>query len=77
VEALVLDHHLMRSRDGLQWLNRLSSETGRRVLCAADFMGAPRRLLEADRKTLYDTMTVSLEWHQDYAEGKATTSGYN
>jgi predicted metallo-beta-lactamase superfamily hydrolase len=50
VEALVLDHHLMRSRDGLQWLNRLSSETGRRVLCAADFMGAPRRLLEADRK---------------------------
>ncbi len=76
VGVLILDHHLMRSREGLQWLNRLSSESGRRVLCAADFMRVPRRLLEAERKTLYDEIPVPLGWHQDYAEGKATTRGF-
>ena len=76
VDMLILDHHLMRSREGLQWLDRLSFESGRRVLCAADFMRAPRRLLEADRKMLYDEIPVPLGWHQDYAEGKATTRGF-
>jgi len=76
VGILILDHHLMRSREGLQWLDRLSSECGRRVLCAADFMKAPRRLLEAERETLYEKIPVSLGWHQDYAEGKTTTKGF-
>jgi len=76
VDVLILDHHLMRSHDGLQWLDRLSSESGRRVFCAADFMGTPRRLLEAERKTLYDKIPVPVRWHQDYAEGKATTKGF-
>ena len=76
VDMLILDHHLMRNREGLQWLDRLSSESGHRALCAADFMSAPRRLLEAGRKTLYDEIPVPLGWHQDYAEGKATTSGF-
>lgn len=76
VDTLILDHHLMRSLEGLQWLDRLYFESGHRVLCAADFMGAPRRLLEAERKTLYDEIPVPLGWHQDYAEGKATTKGF-
>ncbi|MDA3894676.1 MAG: hypothetical protein PF482_00870 [Desulfobacteraceae bacterium] len=76
VDTLILDHHLMRSLEGLQWLDKLYSESGHRVLCAADFMGAPRRLLEAERETLYDEIPVPLGWHQDYAEGKATTSGF-
>jgi predicted metallo-beta-lactamase superfamily hydrolase len=76
VDILILDHHLMRSLEGLQWLDRLFVESGRRVLCAADFMRTPRRLLEAERKTLYDEMPVPLGWHQDYAEGKATTKGF-
>ncbi len=76
VDILILDHHLMRSLEGLQWLDRLSSESGRRVFCAADFMGVPRRLLEAERKMLYEKIPVPLRWHQDYAEGKADTKGY-
>ena len=76
VDVLILDHHLMRSREGLQWLDRLFPESGRRALCAADFMRAPRRLLEAERKTLYDEIKVPLGWHQDYAEAKATTRGF-
>ena len=76
VKTLILDHHLMRSHEGLQWLERLSSRIGRRVLCAADFMATPRRLLEADRKALYARMPVPPEWHQNYAEGKASTRGF-
>jgi len=76
VNILILDHHLMRSREGLKWLDRLSSEFGRQVLCAADFMRVPRRILEAERKTQYDKIPVPLGWHQDYAEGKATTKGF-
>ena len=76
VEMVIFDHHLMRSREGMEWLDRLSSKSGRRVLCAADFMGAPRRFLEAKRKALYDRMPVPSGWHQDYAEGKATTRGF-
>nr|WP_320190991.1 hypothetical protein [uncultured Desulfobacter sp.] len=76
VEVLILDHHVMRSIEGLLWLDRLSSESGRRVFCAADFMGVPRRLLEAQREMLYEKMPVSLEWHQDYAQGKADTHGF-
>ena len=76
VDVLILDHHPMRSREGLQWLDRLLSKSGRRALCAADFMRAPRCLLEAERKTLYDEIPVPLGWHQDYAEGKVTTRGF-
>ena len=77
VDILILDHHLMRSLEGLEWLDRLFLESSRRVLCAADFMETPRRLLEAQRKTLYERMPVPLGWHQDYAEGKASTKGFH
>ena len=66
VDTLILDHHLMRSHEGLQWLEGLSAESGGRVLCAADFMESPRRLLEAGRKTLYDKIPVHSGWHRDY-----------
>ncbi len=76
VDTLILDHHLMRSLEGLQWLDRLFSETGCRVLCGADFMGPRRCLLEAQRKTLYDKIAVPPGWHRDYAQGKATTGDF-
>ncbi len=59
VDTLILDHHLLRCEEGLSWLDRLSSETGHRVICAADFMGQPRRLLEAQRERLYEAMPAS------------------
>jgi uncharacterized protein len=69
VESLILDHHLLRSEEGLVWLQRLSFETGRQVLCAADFMGQPRCLLEARRLQLYEEMPVPDGWHEAYARG--------
>ncbi|MBA7716410.1 hypothetical protein ES703_125483 [subsurface metagenome] len=76
VDILILDHHLMRSYEGLRWLKRLSLETGKKVICAADFMKRPRMLLEAKRKQLYKDIPVPEGWHEDYAKGKASTNPY-
>lgn len=76
VDRLILDHHLLRCEEGLSWLDRLSSETGHDVICAADFMGRPRCLLEAWRTRLYEEMPVPQGWHEAYARGEADTSAY-
>ncbi|MGC9395911.1 MAG: hypothetical protein ACP5J4_13785 [Anaerolineae bacterium] len=76
VDTLILDHHLLRSEEGLPWLDRLSSEAGHRVICAADFLERPRRLLEARREQLYEEMPVAKGWHEAYARGDADTRGY-
>jgi len=69
VGTLILDHHLMRSKDGPRWLDELSAAVGRRVLCAADHMGQPRQLLEARRSQLYENSPVPEGWHERYAKG--------
>lgn len=76
IDTLILDHHLLRCQEGLSWLDRLSAKTGHRVVCAADFMGRPRCLLEARREALYDEMPVPAGWHDAYARGETDTSGY-
>ena len=76
VESLIMDHHLLRSEEGLDWLQRLSSETGRQVTCAADYVGRPRCLLEAWRPQLYQEMPVPEGWHEAYACGQADTRRY-
>ncbi len=76
VDTLILDHHMIRCKEGIKWLNRLSCETGKRVVCAADFMKKPRLLLEAWRKQLYKDMPVPRNWHRDYAQGKVDVGPY-
>ena len=71
-----LKRRLLRSEGGLSWVNRLSSETGHRVICAADFIECPRRLLEARREQLYEGMAVPEGWHEAYACGDADTRRY-
>jgi len=77
IDCVILDHHLMRSREGLEWLEQLSSKTGKPVMCAADFMRKPRLLLEADREHLYEKMPVPDNWHENYAKGKASTDDFH
>jgi predicted metallo-beta-lactamase superfamily hydrolase len=49
---VVLDHHLMRSREGASWLDALHRDHPS-ICCAADYAGQPRQLLEATRKQLW------------------------
>ncbi|MEJ2387262.1 MAG: hypothetical protein P8Y27_08120 [Chromatiaceae bacterium] len=76
VNAIVLDHHLMRDARAPAWLDDLSRAAGKRVYCAADFMGKPRRLLEAQREQLYADMPVPSKWHERYARGAASIETY-
>jgi len=76
VDTLILDHHLMRSYEGIRWLKCLSSKTGRKVICGADFMKKPRMLLEAKRESLYKDMPVPQGWHEAYAKGEVSTDYY-
>ncbi len=70
VDILILDHHLMRSIKGAEWLNHVSSFARHRVVCVADFMGVPRNLLEADRTLWYEKLPLPKGWHQAYARGE-------
>ena len=70
VSTLILDHHVMRSRKGEQWLDHVSCLTGHRVICAADFMGCRRSLLEAERVLWYKKLPVPDGWHEAYARGE-------
>jgi len=70
VDTLILDHHLMRSRKGEQWLDYVSSLTGHKVVCAADFMGRRRNPLEAERVLWYKKLPVPEGWHRAYACGE-------
>jgi hypothetical protein len=76
ISTLILDHHLIRSEQGLVFVKKLSSLSKNRVCCAAEFMGKTPLLLEAWREKLYREMPVPDGWHKDYAQGKADTKLY-
>ena len=76
IDVVILDHHLMRSVEGEVWLDELSAAVGKKVYCAADFMGRPRQLLEAKRMQLYKKMPVPDGWHDDYVKGLVDTDEY-
>lgn len=77
VPICIIDHHLLRCRSGIQWLDELKTKTQGRVLCAADFMNRKRRLLEANRSLLYDMYPVPSDWHESYEHETVTTSGFH
>lgn len=66
VPVCIIDHHLLRSRPGMAWLDGLKRETDGAVQCAADYMQVPRCLLEADRTRLYMDWPVAPDWHNRY-----------
>ena len=76
VKWCIVDHHLLRSMEGVKWLNVLHAQTAGRVVCAADFMKDKCRLLEANRVALYRRMPVPENWHELYAEGLVDTSKF-
>lgn len=53
VERLIVDHHLLRSGTGLNWLRQISEESGTRATSAAEWEGKEPLLLEAQRRSLF------------------------
>ena len=76
VETLIIDHHLLRSEQGLKWLDEISQAAGKNIYCAADFMHRPRLMLEARRTELYQKMEVPENWHRKYEQGKVSVDEF-
>ena len=73
---LILDHHLCRNKNGLEFISDLSRKTGKSIICAAQFMEKKPILLEAYRRELYGELPVDPLWHEQYAKGESTTAKY-
>jgi hypothetical protein len=57
VPLVVVDHHLLRAQDSLQELSAISAEVkplGGSIMTAAEYLGKQPRLLEANRRKLYE-----------------------
>ncbi|MFO8100883.1 MAG: hypothetical protein R6U37_01750 [Dehalococcoidia bacterium] len=76
VDTLILDHHLLRSTEGIEWLEELKRAAKNRVVCAAEFMEREPIFLEAWRKELYEWLPVPEGWHEEYKQGKVDASEY-
>jgi len=76
VDTLIIDHHLLRSEEGIEWLEELKHTAKRKVLCAADFMKREPIFLEAWRKELNEWLPVSKDWHEDYKQGNIDLDQY-
>jgi hypothetical protein len=76
VDTLILDHHLLRSTEGADWLESVKRSADHPVLCAAEYMGRQPLLLEGWRRDLYAWLPVPKEWHRDYAQGDADAGPY-
>jgi hypothetical protein len=77
VGTVVIDHHLLRCLEGVEWLERVARESGNRVLCAADFQNKRRRFLEAERERFYRVQPVSEGWHDAYEDSWKQTNMYS
>ncbi len=69
VDTLIIDHHLMRSEAGYTWLKDIASQSGRKVICAAEFMHKDPLFLEAWREEFYQSLPVPENWHKNYKKG--------
>jgi uncharacterized protein len=76
VKMLILEHHLLRSRKGERWLDYASSLSQHHIICAADFMGCRRTLLEAERISWYKKAPVPVGWHEAYARDETALETY-
>jgi len=73
VPKLVVDHHLLRSLDYLQYLQpviQAGNQAGNKVLTAAEFIGREPMLLEARRRELHEKEPIEREWYERLEKGE-------
>lgn len=65
IPLVVVDHHLLRAQDSLQELSAISAKaapSGGSVMTAAEYLGEKPRLLEANRRVLYQEKPPSRQF---------------
>ncbi len=76
VGTLIIDHHLLRSEEGVAWLEKLKRTARHHIYSAADFMERTPLFLEAWRKELYEWLPVPEDWHEKFQHGQMDASDY-
>ncbi len=76
IGTLILDHHLLRSEEGITWLEKLKRTARHKIYCSADFMERAPLFLEAWRKELYEWLPLSEGWHEHYKNGQIDVNNY-
>jgi len=76
VDTVIIDHHLLRSEEGIEWLEKLKDASKNKVFSAADFMKREPLFLEAWREKLYEWLPVSKDWHEDYEQKRVNVDHY-
>ncbi len=76
VSTLLIDHHLLRSADGMIWLHQLKRAAQNEILCAAEFMKREPLLLEAWRKELYTWLPAPIDWREKHKTGTVDVRDY-
>jgi predicted metallo-beta-lactamase superfamily hydrolase len=76
VDTVIIDHHLLRSEEGIDWIIKLKHASRNKIYFAADFMKREAIFLEAWRKELYEWLPVYKNWHEDYKQGKVDVNNY-
>lgn len=76
VKSLIVDHHVLRNREGIEWLEKLKKVAKNKIFSAASFMKRQPIFLEAWRKDLYKWVPVPDDWHRDYSKGKTSFDDY-
>jgi len=73
VPILVIDHHLLRSTEYLDFLEpiaKVADERGHEVMTASELIGIEPNLLEANRKELHEEEPVGEDWYERLEKGE-------
>jgi predicted metallo-beta-lactamase superfamily hydrolase len=65
IPLVIVDHHLLRTQDSLHELSTMSAEVApldRSIMTAAEYIGEQPRLLEANRRVLYEEKPPSRQF---------------
>ncbi len=80
VPLMIIDHHLLRDQESMRELAAVSSiarSAGHQAICAAEYLGERPRLLEANRRSLYENEPPSkrfIKWTKMTREKQAETA---
>lgn len=76
VPTVIIDHHLLRSEEGINWLTGVKQAARNNICSAAEFMKRKALFLEAWREELYEWLPVSDDWHGEYQQGNVNFNDY-
>lgn len=64
IPIIIMDHHLLRSIEGIRFLNQIKKKIKNKIVSGADFMMRIPIYLESNRKQIYRDLPVDKHWFE-------------